>query len=294
MVLVVGATGLLGSEICLRLLKRGEPVRALVRSSSDPGKVNRLREAGAETVVGDLKEPASLAAACDGVDAVVSTASSTLSRAEGDSIQTVDHDGQLALVEAARRAGVRRFVFVSFPHTPAFPFPLAEAKAAVEAALADFDSTVVQPGYFMEVWLSPALGFDPVHRTARVYGDGTQPLSWVSYFDVAEICATVLRDGAAHGRTLQVGGPEALSPLEVIARFEKAGGGSGFTVEHVPTEQLMSRFTTATDPMEKSFAALMLSYAHGGAIEMAGLTKEFGLELTPVEAYARRVMAGGS
>jgi len=80
MILVVGATGMVGSEICQRLSGRGEKVRALVRTTSSTEKVALLRGRGVEVCVGDLKDPDSLAGACRGVDAVISTASSTLSR----------------------------------------------------------------------------------------------------------------------------------------------------------------------------------------------------------------------
>src|SRR5262245_43220578 len=134
MILVVGATGLAGAEICRLLRERGHDVRALVRDTSSPDKVERLIGFGVTLARGDMKDPASLDAACAGANAVVSTASSTLSRQEGDSIETVDHRGQLALVDAAKAAGVGRFVFVSFPHIDV-EFPLQDAKRAVEQRL---------------------------------------------------------------------------------------------------------------------------------------------------------------
>jgi uncharacterized protein YbjT (DUF2867 family) len=72
----------------------------------------------------------------------------------------------------------------------------------------------------MEVWLSPALGFDYLNASARIYGPGTSPVSWVSLLDVAEMCVLALRNPAAERRTIEFGGPGALSPLEVVARFE--------------------------------------------------------------------------
>ena len=93
--LIAGATGTLGAEVCRLLAEQGQAVRALVRSTSAPEKVARLKGVGAEPVVGDLKERASLDAACRGVSAVLSTASSTHSRQEGDSIDSVDLQGQL-------------------------------------------------------------------------------------------------------------------------------------------------------------------------------------------------------
>src|SRR5947208_2630500 len=101
MILVVGATGFLGSEICRRLIERGEAVRGLVRETSDSATVAHLRTLGVETVVGDLRDRDSLDAACRGVDTVVSTATTTRSRQPGDSIEATDEAGQLDLVDAA-------------------------------------------------------------------------------------------------------------------------------------------------------------------------------------------------
>ncbi len=106
MVLVVGATGLTGSEICHKLRGLGEPVRALVRTTSSKDKIQALQSAGVELCFGDLKDRQSIAAACRGVDAVISTASSTLSRQPDDSIKSVDTEGQLNLVSAASNANV--------------------------------------------------------------------------------------------------------------------------------------------------------------------------------------------
>jgi hypothetical protein len=75
MVLVVGATGLLGSEVCSRLREAGRPVKALVRPTADPARIAALRDAGVQLVRGDLKDGVSVEAACTGTDTVISTAS---------------------------------------------------------------------------------------------------------------------------------------------------------------------------------------------------------------------------
>src|SRR5580658_5410700 len=233
MILVVGATGLVGSAICQKLAERGEKVRALVRATSAQEKVEALRASGVELWLGDLKDPPSLAAACRGVDAVISTAPSTLSHQPGDSIESVDAAGQLNLVEAAKAANVGRFLFVSFRPMADLSFPLGDAKRRVEQAIQSLNFTIIQASFFMEVWLSPALGFDYANANARIYGAGTNPISWVSFRDVAEMCALGLRHRAAERRVIEFGGPEALSPLEVVARFQEINGKS-FRVEHVP------------------------------------------------------------
>jgi uncharacterized protein YbjT (DUF2867 family) len=289
MILVVGATGLVGSDVCLRLLRRNKRVRALVRSTSDKNKVTALQSAGVELCIGDLKQPDTLAAACRGIEAIVSTATATISRAAGDSIESVDGAGQLNLVKAAKANQVDRFVFVSFRKPVGISVPLADAKAHVESAIAQMNFTTILASWFMDVWLAPHLGFDYANATARVYGPGTSPISWVSSADVAEMCVLALENPAANRRAIEFGGPEPLSPLEVIARFEKISG-KPFNVEHVPEELLRAQFAAATDSLQKSFAALMLGYLYGDAMDMAPIQQEFGIKLTNVDTYARRVL----
>ena len=177
--LVVGATGLVGGEICRRLAEQGKPVKALVRTTSDPAKVDALEASGVAIAIGDLKDRSSLDAACQGVTAVISTASATLSRQEGDSLKTVDSEGQIRLVDAAKGAGVEQFVFVSFRNreNPSLQYPLKVAKRAVEDHLMEngLTYTVLQASWFMEVWLSPALGFDFANAKAQIYGADPRP-----------------------------------------------------------------------------------------------------------------------
>jgi uncharacterized protein YbjT (DUF2867 family) len=289
MILVVGATGLLGTRICERLRAEGQPVRALVRRTSSPDKVNALKSLGCELAAGDLKEPAQIEAACQGIAAVISSASSTLSRQSGDSIESVDLQGQLTLVDAARNANVRRFVFVSFPDDPAVQYPLTQAKRSVERAIADLDFTSIQASFFMEVWLSPALGFDYKQGKARIYGDGSKPISWVSYRDVAEFCVAPILRSVASRSVLEVGGPEALTPLEVVKIFEEESG-RRFDTEAVPETELQKQFGSANDSLEKSFAGIMLKYARGGVVNMAELLKSIPTRLTSVREYAREVL----
>lgn len=284
--LVVGATGLLGSEICRLLATEGKPTRALVRSTSDFGKVAQLKSLQLEIARGDLKDRSSLEAACRGVTTVISTASSTLSRAEGDSIQTVDLEGQLNLIDAAKAAGVSRFVLISFPPV-GNEFPLQTAKRAVEEHLKNsgLSYTILQPTCFMEVWLGPALGFDAANAKARIYGSGENKVSWISFKDVATFAVATLDHPEARKQVIELGGPEALSPLEVVKIFEKSQGRL-FEVEHVSQDALEEQKKTASDPLQQSFAALMLYYAEGNVIDMRETLRKFPVQLTSVEEYA--------
>lgn len=293
MILVVGATGLLGSEVCGQLAAKGKRVRALVRATSDPAKADRLAALGAEVVHGDLRDAGSLAAACQGVSTIITTASAlpVAYQPEVNSPAITDRDGYLSLIAAAGAAGVQRFVYTSFPPMP-ISFPLQDAKRTVEAGLrsSGLTYTILQPTFFNEVWLSPALGFDYPNRQATVYGDGTNAISWISYRDVAQFAVASLGNPAALDATLVLGGPDALSPLEVIRVFERAGG-QPFEVAHVPVEALQGQLAAATDPMQQSFAGLMLAYAAGNPIDMRETLKALPVRLTSVEAYARGAYA---
>jgi uncharacterized protein YbjT (DUF2867 family) len=284
--LVVGATGLVGLEVCRRLKDSGTQVRALIRSTADGQKRAELERFGVELAEGDLKDPASLARACAGVQSVISTASSTLTRQAGDSIETVDRRGQLSLVDAARTAGVEHFVFVSFRDNPAIRYPLTEAKRAVETALAasGMAYTILQASYFMEVWLTPALGFDAANGKVRIYGEGSQPISWISYKDVARAAAASVSESAARNRVVELGGPQALSPREVVRMFEAAGAAE-IATENVPAPALEAQMNAATDPLEKTFAGLMLQYTGGDAIDPAESSRLFPFRMTSVREF---------
>ncbi len=289
MILVVGATGLLGGEVCRRLRAKGKTVRALVRETSDNAKKQALLASGASLVTGDLKDRASLLNACRGATAVISTASSTLSRQANDSIESVDLQGQLNLVDAAKANGIDRFIFSSFRHDPQNPSPISDAKQAVERALRDFNYTILQASFFMDAWLTPMLGFDYANARARIYGSGENGVSWVSVPDVAEFCVASLENRAAQRAVIEVGGPQALGPLEVVRIFEQESGRK-FELEHIPVESIEAQKDAATNSLEKSFAALMLGASRGDVIDMRPVLERFPIPLTTLHDYAKRVL----
>ena len=291
--LIVGATGMVGTEICRLLAASGKPVTALVRTSSDPAKVEKLKRLGATVVQGDLRDRVSLTAACRGVTAVISTASAMpFAYTPGENTpRNTDQDGCLSLIDVAREAGVQQFVYTSFPPIAA-SFPLQDAKRAVEARLRESGlvHTILRPSYFTEVWLSPAVGFDHASGKATVYGTGENAISWISFLDVAQFAVASLGHPAARNTTLELGGPEANSPRDVVKVFEHAGGKT-FDVTQVTVDALQGQLAGAMDPMQRSFVALMLGCAGATAIDMTATLKTFPLKLTTVEAYARSVMA---
>jgi len=291
MVLVAGSTGMVGGEICRILAHKGRKVRALVRAAASKDMVRSLEDLGVEIVRGDVRDAASLQRACKGAKTVISTVSSMPTRyqpGEND-IASVDDRGIKNLVDAARGAGVEAFVLTSF--SPDLDFPLRNAKREGERHLksSGMTWTILRPSYFMEAWLSPMVGFDYEKRSVRVFGSGEKPVSYVSFRDVASIAAASLESEEARNAILSVGGPEALSPNEVVRIFEETAGAT-FSVERVPEAALAAQVREASDPMQKSFSGLMLAMAAGDAIEMGRLAARMGVSLKSVRQYAREVL----
>src|SRR4051812_42600754 len=173
MVLVAGSTGVLGFEICRLLRERGRPVRALVRATSSPDKVNALRSLGCDIATGDLKNPASLNAACADVDVVIATVTAMITAKEGDSFGATDGAGTIALAKAAKQARAGQFIFISFETEGMPDAPLVDAKRDAEQYLqrSGLSYTILRPALFMESWLGPMLFADTAAATAKVYGN---------------------------------------------------------------------------------------------------------------------------
>jgi uncharacterized protein YbjT (DUF2867 family) len=285
--LVVGATGNVGGAVCEALRVRDKPVRAMVRETSDPERVRWLGELGCEVVRGELRAPGSLAQACEGVRTVVSGAT-TIGSLGTDSIRAVDRDGQLALVDAARDAGVAHFIYVSYTGNIDTDDPLTEAKRAVERRLRDSGMayTILRPSYFMEMWLGPTLGWDLAEGTVRVLGDGEQRVSWISAQDVVAASVACIDNPKAHGQTIELGGPQAVSPLEVV-QLAASITGRQITVEHVAAEDLEQQVREAAGTDAAIFPSLMLAQCRGDEIPPA---PEWLRPQTRVDDYLRAVL----
>lgn len=234
MILVVGATGDLGQRVARRLQQGGQQVRALIRPNTDPG--TTLPE-GVDVVRGDLRDLASLGPACEGVSTVVLTATAIGRRLAGErvSIRDVDHQGGLALVDAAESAGVARFVYMSFPgaeggaHTP-----LEQAKLAVEARLraSSMRPVIVRADAFQEIHLGPLARFDIAQGKVSIIGRGDCERRWIATEDAAALVAAVTIDPDPPD-IVEVGGPESISKNKLV---ELAEGTSGRRIktQHMP------------------------------------------------------------
>jgi len=284
MILVVGATGNVGGAVCEALCAQGKPVRAMVRESSDPERVRWLEELGAEVVRGELRDPESLAGACEDVDTVVSGAT-TITSLGTDSISAVDRDGQLSLVKAAQHAKVGHFIYVSYTGHVDTDDPLTQAKRTVEQRLraSEMGFTILRPSYFMEMWLGPALGWELAEGRARVLGSGDQRVNWISARDVVAAIVACVDNRQAVGQTIELGGPEALSPNEVV-RLAESFVNHPISVERVPVEALEQQAQEAAGTDAAIFPSLMLCQTRGDEI---GPAPEWLRPQTTVTDYLR-------
>jgi uncharacterized protein YbjT (DUF2867 family) len=134
------------------------------------------------------------------------------------------------------------------------------------------------------------LGFDAANGKVRMYGEGSRPISWISYRDVARAAAAVVTDASAHNMVVELGGPQALSPSEVVLMFEAAGAGE-IATESVPEAALEAQMKESTDSLQKSFAGLMLQYAAGDAIDTTTSSRLFPFQMTSIRDFITAQLA---
>jgi uncharacterized protein YbjT (DUF2867 family) len=292
MILVAGATGMLGSAICEGLRRRGQPVTALVRPGS-PGEA-RLVDLGCAIVHGDLKVPAALVETLRRTETVITTANSVLSRRKGDSIRRVDLEGSLALVARAEQSGVKRFIYTSL--SPALPSDndYVRAKRAVESALraSRMTWTILQPAAYMEIHAGPVAGWDFAAGRARIIGEGRAPMSYISIRDVAAIAVDAVTNPAAARRALHLVGPEPLSAQDAIRIAERVTGRT-FTVQRAPIP-ILKILAVVVRPFDRRLASLMrmgVASDRGETADMTTILRDFPITQTTFEQYVRRVVA---
>ncbi|HEY2720014.1 MAG TPA: NAD-dependent epimerase/dehydratase family protein [Solirubrobacteraceae bacterium] len=222
MLLLTGATGLVGSALLRRLVAEGEQVRCLVRDPRGLG-AQRVR---VQIALGDLTDPQSFRNAMRGVRTVVHLAASIRDQPQG-SIEELNGIATWRMVQAAERAGVERFVFfstldASTHHRARFFRAKALAEQAVEEA--DLQSIVFAPSIVYapgDQWLTllERLAWLPV---MPVSGRGRalyQPI-WAE--DVAECVIAVLRRAGAIGTSSSNGATDSNGASREQARADHA------------------------------------------------------------------------
>ena len=284
MILVVGSTGMLGGMITRQLLERGHSVRLLVRpGASHAG----LADMGAELVSGDLKERESLAAACEGVDTVITTANSAL-RSAPDTVETVDRQGNRNLIDAARSAGVRHFIFLSaLGANDESRMDFMRAKAETERYLrsSGMRYTILQPNVFMDTWIPMLVGRAvQAGQPVTLVGEGRRRHSMIAAADVAAFTVACVGNQDVLDQTVPLGGPAPVSWRDIVAACERTVG-HPIEVRHLaPGESI-----PGLPDLVSNFAAALESY--DSPLEMMQTAAAFGVRLTPVEEFIAELLA---
>ncbi len=235
MILVIGATSSVGMRVIPQLLAQGEKVRAMTRVPSK-AEAEHLQELGAQIVQGDLRDPATVARACQGAGKVLAAAHGFAPGQADNNPHTVDDIGNRNLIDAAKAAGVEHFVFISILGvSPTSPLEFFRIKYATEQYLqmSGLSYTILRAAAFMEFWA--AMVGAPILRTGKttIFGRGNNPINFVSAEDVARFSVIALEEASARNQVIDVGGPENLTFNQVAELFEKAGCRPA-TKSHVP------------------------------------------------------------
>jgi uncharacterized protein YbjT (DUF2867 family) len=278
-VLVVGATGRVGGAAVRDLLEAGFEVRVLVRLAEKGVSLHAL---GAEVAVGDVTVPDTLGPAVWGCSGIFSALGSGFGRGAP---QTVEYQGNLDLLSAARSAGVGRFVYSSAlmaDHPLAQKVGAFREKARFEQELLsaeDVSSTILRPAIFMETLDMMLRG--PV---AFVPGRQRRPVSWIAARDIARAAARAFQADIV-GRH-EIAGPDTTTFDGAFERLERARG-KGIQVLHVPLIAMRIGGLAAGGYVRELANMMAFFDAVGFAANPSVLRDTFGVHAPTIEEWAR-------
>jgi uncharacterized protein YbjT (DUF2867 family) len=223
MIYITGGTGFLGSHIVKRLIAEGHEVRVLIRNRERAENEGRLAGLSVEWVHGDVTNPASLPESLEGVDQIIHTAAIAIEKGRS-TYEEVNYQGTVNLVDAAKQAGIKRFVNISqLGADPDLPYRFLASKGRAQAYVAQsgLDWTAFRPSViwgpedeFANIFarlvpITPIIFPIVGGEEARF-----QPV-WVE--DVASSAIAALNDPTTIEKEFELGGPEVLT-LEQIER----------------------------------------------------------------------------
>lgn len=287
-VLVYGAAGAQGNAIVKKLLERGYAVAGLVRNREN---VAALAVHGAEAVVGDFADEASLRAASRGMDRMV------LLIPVGLDSDTVRAYGRHAIA-AAKDAGVKQIVFITGTRIPTAPtnIDMFEEKRDIEQYLhaSGVPFVSLRPtfymGNFLGPWTKPGIVSDSI--IAYPIPKGLKA-SWISWEDLAHFVVAALENEQLTGQCIDIGGPEALDGDELAKHFATALG-RDLQYAMVPHDQFEYGLSQALGPKAGKSVTDMYRWMLGRedtqlfVSDPAQLQKTFKLELTKLELWIKQ------
>ena len=316
-VLIAGSTGQLGYTIARKLSETSHEVIALHRPTSDLTALKQLQ--GITLRGGDLLNPASLKTALKDIDVVISTANSAVPSRKEDHFKN-DVLGHRHLIQAAKEAGVRQFIFTSAISFGKYDraIPLSRSKRQIEADLADsgIPFMIFQPTNFMDIYFAffgtelplkdvtvsslsrPFQFMNSFYNGIRkdmeekstfgVIGKGDQPTSFISIDNVADFHVNAIGHPGAINRITPIGGPEALTPLDIKAIFEEIYG-KQLKVKATPPAviNLLSKVMGLFNVNAGNILAMQYAGANiSGAVPKAReIADEFGVKLISAREF---------
>ncbi len=296
MILVAGATGSLGGRITRGLLAQGKAVRILARNNpisaelAKQGRANTVQslvDAGAQAVYGDLKDRASLDAAVAGIDTVITTATTT-QRGGDDTLQAVDLQGMLDLIDAAKRAGVNRFIYTSaIGSVQGHPVPLFNIKGTCEAALerSGMDYTILQPAVFMEIWIGMVVGMPLMaQQPITLIGQGDHRHNFISEADVAAFAIAMVGNPRSANQRIVLGGPASYTWTEVVNAVSAAMGAQ-LPINYLPLGSEVPLLPPETGTLLNAMETFETF------VDMRETAPAYGIELTTLDEFIPRMFA---
>ncbi len=236
-VLVVGATGQLGSAIARKLIAGGVKVRALARNQEARSRSSRPTPSSRRSISATCRSSPRPAAA-----SIRSSPRPTTTWARGRRVPArIDLSGYQNLCAAARNTGVRRLVYVSFKGVSQdAPVDIFRIKWYIEDAIrrSGVPHVMLRPTAFMDIWLDEILvkGIREKGR-ATIFGDGTNVANYIAVDDVAEFAVKILSRGEVVNEAVDAGGPSNMCQNDLAALLERQLKTSGKR-RHVPVAAL--------------------------------------------------------
>ncbi|WP_428154072.1 SDR family oxidoreductase [Brevundimonas sp.] len=238
-VLVIGATGPQGHAVAEQLLAAGFRVRVLAR---DPVKAEDLANLGAEVLVGDLDDAASVAAAVEGQEGVFLTVG----------FFTGTHTHARNVIEAAKKQGVQRIVWnvagrvleqdIGNPAIDKWRLIMSDLQAS------GVPFTVLQPTVYMENFLNPEIARQVAATGVLAYPmPAVARTQWISHQDAAAYTVAAFQRADSESMVVDVSGPEDLTGPEIAERFGKALG-RDITFRPMPPQEFAGTFPPEMDP----------------------------------------------
>jgi len=220
-ILVIGGTGTLGRQIVKQALDEGYSVKCLVR---DFRRSAFLKDWGAELVYGDLSIPSTLPLALKGVKIVIDSA--TIRSTSNYTSETIDWKGKLALIEASKLVGIKKFIYFSVLNASKNPsIPLLDLKVRMENELAEsgLNYTIFQcSGFFQGLISQYAL---PVLESETIWLPGdSEPIAYLDTQDAAKAVVQTLTNPDYDQKVFSLIGEKFWTPQEIIQLCERLSG----------------------------------------------------------------------